>query len=115
MRRAELPAEFDGLLSWQELLSALASIDGEDIFLTVRSGRASVRTQGRLHRTTSSPQEAAYEVVDAERGAVRCCFSLVGATLESARLLTFDGNDYFRLFIDLKDQTIVLADEDSGP
>jgi hypothetical protein len=114
MGRDELPAEFDGTVGWEELLKLLGSIDGEHVFVTARANGVQLRTQGLLRAMEVGPSEAAYELAGAT-GLPASSFSFTRRALMSARLLTMDGNDNFRLLVDSKGLSLVVADADSGP
>ena len=130
MPKAKLPREaHETILDFSRLISTLALVDGEVVIVRIslrqesEGGPSDVASLvGELrHQSTARYQDHEYAVGSpyAERypehlaGGV---LFLSRETFEQATLRTFDGNDYFAVFITTRCLEILIQDSDSsGP
>jgi len=110
----KLPLEYNGALSFPELLDTLDSLSGERVTLHVTMAqvvrgiaRSAVDAVGTLERVrTPSTDGAVYQVGPDTQ------VTLKEGDIVSARLTTLEGNFYFQVTVELGALTVGIADEE---
>jgi hypothetical protein len=114
MPRSELPREFEGALTWEQLLEFLSCIEGDEVFVAAGHSAARLRVLGTLGPISLGTEEVRYAIggINQTEGP---SLLFTRQAFEAARLITLDGNDYYRFLIQFDGLTVSVVDEDSGP
>ena len=102
-----LPTETDAALSNKELIQTLRLLSGEEVCvkLTLAPGGSRLTIKGKL---------SLYDYLNGVGAAVGTARLLLLPDPEmSARLWTFDGNDFFQLTIRFGDHDVIVGDPGS--
>jgi hypothetical protein len=125
--KADLPREVDGApLQFEQLISALDTVDGETVVVRLDSPRAQQAPAGGLaslvgelhHRRPARYEGHEFSIgtpyPDRDPGQLAGGILFLDArTFRSATLTTCDGNDYFAFSISTDGAQILLQDADS--
>jgi hypothetical protein len=110
----QLPREHEGALSFDELIATLRLLEGEEVVLSVDAGaygRLQVKGPLRGYRygdpDPSWGVRLGFAVGDAGR------LLMAESDFRAARLVTFDGNDYFTVSMTFGDLDHLIGDPDS--
>jgi hypothetical protein len=108
MRRDErtLPLEFRGELGYRDLVAALEGLAGEHVFVGLTLGAKPMFTVTGSLRV--APEDRAVKVNIGESGRLM----LEESAITETKLVTNDGNFYFRMDIRLGHANVVIADEE---
>jgi hypothetical protein len=114
MLRSELPREFEGALTWEQLLEFLSCIEGDEVFVTAGDAAPYLRALGVLAPISLGPEDVRYRIGGSDE-TEGTSLLLTRQAFQSARLRTIDGNDYYRFLIQCDGLTLCVVDEASGP
>jgi len=112
----QLPREHEGALSFDELIATLRLLEGEEVVLFVNAGayghlqvKGLLRGYGYGDPDPSWGVRLGFAVGDAGR------VLMAESDFRAAKLITFDGNDYWEVSMTFGDLEYMIGNPESNP